>query len=931
MPNRPVSTVDRSNEVTHQHACSKNMSRGIWLVVVPYIVLAALWILISDQVAAKLFPDPAQQVLVSTLKGWLFVGITASLLAVMLHRLIRHIERQQEAEREAWKISDQALKALENERSQLRTLLDTAPDLIWLKDPKGVYLSCNKRFETFFGASETSIIGKTDLDFVTPKIAKFFRTNELAAIATNGLSSNEEWVTFANDGHNERLLTTNVPMHDSTGELIGVLGIGRDITQMYDLQERFKVAFNASPAAISLTSIDDGSFLDINTRYAEILGWQKEDLLGSTSLQFKIWPCPEARNKWRDLLKASGKLRDYQTEWQRRDGAQIIVSLSAEIITLGKQPYALAFVLDISEQKKATADLENYRLHLEDLVSERTTQLAAAKEVAEQANLAKSVFLANMSHEIRTPMNAIIGLTHLAERNTQEPKQLDRLHKVTDAAHHLLAIINQILDISKIEAGKLTLEPADFSLSRLLDNTCEMIIDHLRSRGLTFSTDIDPALPPVLHGDALRIGQILLNYLSNAVKFTEHGSISLKVSLASAMADELLVHFAVADTGIGIPAEQQARLFAAFEQADASTTRRFGGTGLGLAIARRLALLMEGSSGMQSTPGGGSTFWFTARLQRGRTNAMAAPLKLAADEAEKLLRCRDRQTRILLVEDNPINQEVALELLRGIGLHADLAVNGQKAVEMVAEQTYDLILMDMQMPVMDGLTATRTIRQSEHGRTLPILAMTANAFGEDRQRCLDAGMNDHVAKPVDPSNLFTMLIKWLPATPPVPLSPKPPRPMLVLPAEQEEASMALRRTAEAAAQLNDEALIQALSAQPGIDTQAGLHSVLGRQASYLRLLGAFITQHGDDAAAISLALSSGATSSAERLTHSLKSVAGSLGLSSIQHAATALNNTLRYPAAYPADTQALFATLANEMEQALAALRLCLAVVPEKH
>ncbi len=1171
------------------------MARGILLVVVPYVVLAVLWILISDQLTANLFPDPAQQVMVNTLKGWFFVGITASLLAILLHRLIRHIQSEQDAEREAWKIAEQALIALENERSQLRTLLDTAPDLIWLKDPEGVYLSCNKRFETFFGASETNIIGKTDFDFVDRDTAKSFRANDLAALNSNGPRTNEEWVSFANDGHNERLLTTKAPMRDGAGQLIGVLGIGRDITQMYDLQERFKVAFNASPAAISLTSVEDGTFLDINSSYAEMLGWSKEDLLGNTSLDIDLWTQPEARHTWRDQLKASGKLRDYQTEWRRRDGELITISLSAELITLGRQPYALAFVLDISErkraenavfqlqerlatafraapvaacitrlrdgklvdvnermlqeyqwnrdellgkttleaglwkddearaemvaqlrrngrianfesisigrdgrqhqvsfsaetvemdgephlivyivditerraaeqmlrereevyrsivtqgqdaislidpkslqfveindaalnglgyrrdeivsvnlaqiqwslsetelrqllarimrqgsimfenshrrkdgseqivrvtgsaltisgrqmvsgiwqditeQKKAAVELENYRLHLEDLVSERTTQLATAKEAAEQASLAKSAFLANMSHEIRTPMNAIIGLTHLAERNTQEPKQLDRLHKVADAAHHLLAIINQILDISKIEAGKLTLEPADFSLSRLLDNTSEMIIDRLRSRGLTFSTDIDPALPPVLHGDALRIGQILLNYLSNAVKFTERGSISVKISRLSASADGLLVHFAVADTGIGIPAEQQARLFEAFEQADTSTTRRFGGTGLGLAIARRLALLMGGASGMESTPGVGSTFWFTAHLQQGSSNALVAQLNLAPDEAEKLLSSRNRQTRILLVEDNPINQEVALELLRGVGLQTDLAVNGQKAVEMVNEQIYDLILMDMQMPVMDGLTATRAIRQSEQGRTLPILAMTANAFGEDRQRCLDAGMNDHVAKPVDPSNLFAMLIKWLPAAQAALPNPLKPPVSQIAPAKspaqstapsptrqplQEEASLALRRNAEEAAQQNDAALIQALSTQPGIDTQAGLRSVLGRQASYLRLLQVFVSQHGDDAAAISLALNSGDTSSAERLAHSLKSASGSLGLSGIQQAATALNNTLRYPAEYPADAQALFATLADEMQQAVAAVRRCLTVLPEKH
>ncbi|MBK8318941.1 MAG: response regulator [Betaproteobacteria bacterium] len=603
---------------------------------------------------------------------------------------------------------------------------------------------------------------------------------------------------------------------------------------------------------------------------------------------------------------------------------------------------------DITEQHITAAQLELYRLHLEDLVNERTLELAGAKDAAEQASIAKSAFLANMSHEIRTPMNAIIGLTHLAERETKEPKQLERLNKVADAAHHLLAIINQILDISKIEAGKLTLEPTDFALARLLDNSKEMIIDRVRSRGLEFHSEIDPALPPMLHGDPLRIGQILLNYLSNAAKFTERGSISVAITLVTESADDLLVRFAVSDTGIGIPAEQQARIFDVFEQADTSTTRRFG-TGLGLAIARRLALLMGGDSGLQSTQGQGSSFWFTARLQRASNKTMESAPAISADEAEQLLSSRYRQTRILLAEDNPINQEVALELLRGVGLQADLAVNGQKAVEMVNQQDYDLILMDMQMPIMDGLSATRAIRQSERGRSLPILAMTANAFSEDRQRCLDAGMNDHVAKPVDPSNLYTMMIKWLPAPKAAqaasslpPLCPADnPVEVQGQPVNEVQESgdrptpefAGQNRTqqdiAPAASATSDAELLQTLSHLPGIDTQAGLLAVRGRPASYLRLLRSFVVQHGNDVEAIRTALACISTDSsakaAERLAHSLKGAAGALGLSGIQKAASALNDTLRQPGP-PAKVPALFATLAEEMQRTVNSLQQLLAV-----
>ncbi len=639
----------------------------------------------------------------------------------------------------------------------------------------------------------------------------------------------------------------------------------------------------------------------------------------------------------------------FENRHRRKDGSEQIARVSAASVSIGGRPMISGMWQDITEQHITAAQLELYRLHLEDLVTERTLELAGAKDAAEQASIAKSAFLANMSHEIRTPMNAIIGLTHLAERETKEPKQLERLNKVADAAHHLLAIINQILDISKIEAGKLTLEPTDFALARLLDNSKEMIIDRVRSCGLEFHSEIDPALPPMLHGDPLRIGQILLNYLSNAAKFTERGSISVAITLVTESADDLLVRFAVSDTGIGIPAEQQARIFDVFEQADTSTTRRFGGTGLGLAIARRLALLMGGDSGLQSTQGQGSSFWFTARLQRASNKTMESAPAISADEAEQLLSSRYRQTRILLAEDNPINQEVALELLRGVGLQADLAVNGQKAVEMVNQQDYDLILMDMQMPIMDGLSATRAIRQSERGRSLPILAMTANAFSEDRQRCLDAGMNDHVAKPVDPSNLYTMMIKWLPAPKAAqaasslpPLCPADnPVEVQGQPVNEVQESgdrptpefAGQNRTqqdiAPAASATSDAELLQTLSHLPGIDTQAGLLAVRGRPASYLRLLRSFVVQHGNDVEAIRTALACISTDSsakaAERLAHSLKGAAGALGLSGIQKAASALNDTLRQPGP-PAKVPALFATLAEEMQRTVNSLQQLLAV-----
>ncbi len=634
-------------------------------------------------------------------------------------------------------------QALAISEERFRMLSTAAPVGIFQTDLSGQCVYTNPRWQQMTGLTLEQSLGYGWVTSLHPDDRERVAASWQSSV-TAGRDFAEEFRFLKPTGETRWTLSHSTAVQDSDGTTIGYVGTNQDITErklaldaLAQSEARFRSVVSSANVAI-IQSDAQGRVRSWNPAAERIFGYGESEMIGQPLKLLMPERLREAHHQGLRRVNDGGETRvvghTVELIGLHRDGREFPIELSLAMWRNSEGMFFSGIIQDITERAR------------------HQTELLAAKEAAEAAARAKSDFLATMSHEIRTPMNGVIGMAGLMLDTPLSKAQRDMVDTLRSSAESLLTIINDILDFSKIEAGKMTLEELDFAPRQVVAEAIALLHQRALDRGLTIAVDMAPEVPETVRGDPGRLRQVLVNLIANAVKFTERGAVTVSVTNADA-----LLTFAVRDSGIGIPLEQQGRLFTAFTQADSSTTRRFGGTGLGLAICKRLVELMGGTIGLSSTPGVGSTFHFTAHLPARPT------LIKAVVTAQTLPRLRGR---VLIAEDNTVNQRVTTAQVARLGVTSDVVANGVEALEALARLPYDAVLMDCQMPEMDGFQATRALREREtqrgDGRRLPVIAMTANAMTGDREECLAAGMDDYIAKPVRVEALIATLARWLP-------------------------------------------------------------------------------------------------------------------------------------------------------------------------
>ncbi|WNS46280.1 PAS domain S-box protein [Paenibacillus sp. MMS20-IR301] len=772
-------------------------------------------------------------------------------------------------------------------------LVDTLPHPMLYMDAEGNFFGCNTAYEEAFQVSREVLTGTpmSDLPYLSSKDLGIINEMKEEVIISGQPVNRQVQREFAS-GEVHDILYSLSAYHLSDGTVGGYMGILTDISVMKSKEKELlnsrnflDAIINHIPVMITVKEAQTLKIFKANQAGAAFVGFTPEEMEGKDN--YDLFPrelASRLNSSDRKVLDTGKFFSEIEINTDDAELCNLKYVLTSKVPLLdsdGTPLYLLSVSEDITEVKR------------------KEEELKFALNLAEEATAAKSQFLANMSHEIRTPMNAIIGMAHLALKTDLDPKQKDYISKIHNAGTSLLGIINEILDFSKVESGRLELENIDFELPDVIGHAIDLSGQSAQDKGLRLSVEIPPEVPFQLSGDPLRLGQILTNLLSNAVKFTEKGEVVVIVERITMVDSMLKLKFSVRDTGMGMSKETEGKLFQAFTQADSSTTRRFGGTGLGLAISRKLVEVMGGSLWVESEEGQGSTFSFTAWF--GMPSAPEHGSRLSGPQAG----VHDKDyglggVRVLLVEDHEINQQIAAELLLSQGMVVDIAGNGAEAVRRIAEMheelPYQLVLMDLQMPVMDGFEAARTIRETE--AALPIIAMTARTMHEERERSYEAGMNGHVAKPIDPDILFAKIRRW------------------TTDAHKENP----QETAEPEGIQQPELPRAAGLFMEGIDTENGLRRVGNNEELYLRLLvkysesqrgtvkqmRSFIRQE-DDAAVYMLA-------------HSLKGVAGNLGVREVQFLADTLGRMANYQD-QPEKVERLLQLLDTAVQESCTAIR----------